>query len=74
MPAVVESRQAEAGGHVLVQLRVGEVRIMARVTLKSAVALELAPGQSVFAQIKSVAVKNSAEQVAVDEANNGETI
>lgn len=74
LPAAVESRQAEAGGHVLVQLRVGDVRIMARVTMKSAVALELAPGQSVFAQIKSVAVKNSAEQVAVDEANNRETI
>jgi len=42
--------------------------------MKSAEALELVPGQSLFAQIKSVAVKNSAEQVAVDEANNRETI
>lgn len=59
LPAVVERRQTEAGGHVLVHLRIGEVQIMARVTLRSAVALELTPGQSLFAQIKGVAVKNS---------------
>lgn len=74
LPAVVENRQVEAGGYVLVQLQVGEVRILARVTMKSAEALELVPGQSLFVQIKSVAVKNSAEQVAVDEANDRETI
>ncbi|MCC1495347.1 molybdenum ABC transporter ATP-binding protein [Alcanivorax sp. 1008] len=69
LPAVVESRRAESGGHVLVQLRVGEAKLMARVTLKSAEALNLTQGQSLFAQIKGVAVKNSAEQVAIDNAN-----
>lgn len=58
LPAVVESLQPEDGGYVLVRLRVGAVRIMARVTLKSSVALDLRPGLSLFAQIKGVAVKS----------------
>lgn len=56
LPAVVENRQAEEGGRVLVQLRVGDVKMLARVTLKSAEILGLAPGQSLFAQIKSGAL------------------
>lgn len=58
LPAVVESLQPEAGGYVLVRLRVGSVHVMARVTQKSSMALNLAPGQSLFAQIKGVAVKS----------------
>ena len=58
LPAVVESLQPEAGGYVLVRLQVGAVLIVARVTLKSSVALNLHPGQSLFAQIKGVAVKS----------------
>ena len=58
LPAVVKSLQLEAGGYVLVGLQVGAVHIMARVTLKSSVALNLRPGQSLFAQIKGVAVKS----------------
>jgi len=72
LPAVVESQQPEAGGHVLVHLRVGEVPVLARVTLKSAEALALAPGQTVFAQIKSVAVKNSAGEAGDNDTDAGE--
>ena len=71
LPATVESQQSEPGGHVLVHLRVGEAPILARITQKSAEALELAPGLSLYAQIKSVAVKNSAEQAIEHNAIEG---
>lgn len=58
LPAVVDGLQPEAGGYVLVRLRVGAVHVLARVTLKSSMALNLFPGQSLFAQIKGVAVKS----------------
>lgn len=58
LPAVVESLQPEAGGYVLVSLQVGAVTVLARVTVKSSLALRLTPGLSLFAQIKGVAVKS----------------
>ena len=41
---------------VLVALDVGATPLLARVTRKSAQALQLAPGQTVYAQVKGVAV------------------
>ncbi len=57
LPAVVEAIAED--GHpafALVRLRVGPSPILARLTRRSAHALELAPGKVVFAQIKAVAV------------------
>jgi molybdate transport system ATP-binding protein len=43
-------------GALEVQLRVGNERLLARVTRRSGEALRLAPGRSVFAVIKTVAI------------------
>lgn len=59
MEATIERIQKESSGSVLVHLRVGSNVILARVTQKSCTDLSLAPGGSVFAQVKSIAVKNS---------------
>lgn len=72
LPAEVTGVQAESAGHVLVRLRVGDRYLLARVTSRSADTLALAAGQSLFAQIKSVAVKNSIEPDAVPEQTMGE--
>lgn len=61
LPAVIEDLHSGSAGYVLVKLKVGDDGVLARITAKSADALELAPGQSVFVQIKSVAVKNSVD-------------
>ena len=44
------------GPGAVVQLRVGTDVLLARITRRSAEALELAPGVTVFAVVKSVAV------------------
>ncbi|MDT8406877.1 MAG: molybdenum ABC transporter ATP-binding protein [Methylococcales bacterium] len=55
-PAVIE-QIAEAGtAQVMVQLSIGSVRLLSRITRKSAVNLELKQGMLVHAQVKSVAV------------------
>ncbi|MDX1801064.1 MAG: TOBE domain-containing protein, partial [Marinobacter sp.] len=41
---------------VMVQLSVGALVLLARITRRSSVYLALAPGQTVWAQIKSVAI------------------
>ena len=41
------------------QLVIGAERILARITRRSRAQLDLKPGESVLAQIKSVAVKNA---------------
>ncbi|WP_417589508.1 molybdenum ABC transporter ATP-binding protein [Pararhodobacter oceanensis] len=56
LPArVLEVRQG-AGPGALVQLAVGEARLLARVTGRSAKALGLGPGREVYAVIKAVSV------------------
>ena len=47
---------APTPGHVLVRLNAGGAPLLARVTQRSARALNLAPGMTVFAQIKAVAL------------------
>ena len=55
-PAVVEELAQEGGAQVTVKLSVGQDVVLARITRKSAVELDLKPGKPVYAQIKSVAL------------------
>lgn len=54
LPARVDELEPESSGQVLVRLAVGDAVLLARITRKSAEALGLEPGQSVYAQVKSV--------------------
>ncbi|MEW6118907.1 MAG: molybdenum ABC transporter ATP-binding protein [Pseudomonadota bacterium] len=57
LPAVVVDSVADAHGALtLVKLRVGESPLLARLTRRSAHALEIAPGQLLYVQIKAVAL------------------
>jgi molybdate transport system ATP-binding protein len=56
---MVEEMQPDRGASVLVRLAIGDERITARVTRRSIRELGLQPGDGVFAQIKSVAVRAS---------------
>jgi molybdate transport system ATP-binding protein len=55
-PATVEELYPEGAGETIVRLKVGDATVLARITRKSCVALNLRPGMHVYAQIKSVAV------------------
>ena len=59
LPASVEAIQAGDGASMLVRLLIGEDRIVARVTRRSIRELGLREGESLFAQIKSVAVRTA---------------
>ncbi len=57
LPAIVVDRVDDAHPALtLVKLRVGESPLLARLTQRSAHALEIAPGQLIYAQIKAVAL------------------
>ncbi|WP_370282995.1 molybdenum ABC transporter ATP-binding protein [Pseudooceanicola sp.] len=56
LPAVVVALKQGEGPGVIAQLRAGEDVILARLTRRSAEALDLAPGRSCHAIVKSVAV------------------
>ena len=57
LPALIDSiAEDHQKGYVLIRLKVGGTAILARITLKSADRLALAPGEQVWAQIKSVAL------------------
>jgi molybdate transport system ATP-binding protein len=57
LPATVRAvAPTETPGHVLVQLRVGESPLLARITERSRRELEIAPGREVWVQIKGVAL------------------
>jgi molybdate transport system ATP-binding protein len=57
IPAVVAAIQPDRGPSVLVRLELGTEQILARVTRRSVRELGLQPGDKVFAQIKSVAIR-----------------
>jgi molybdate transport system ATP-binding protein len=57
-PAVVDELAETGSAQVLVRLDIAGVPILARITRKSAAALEIGPGKKVFAQVKAVAVLN----------------
>ena len=59
MEAEVVRVQEEPTGSVLVHLRVGEDGLLARVTRRSCSELSLQSGVKVFAQVKSIAVRNA---------------
>lgn len=63
LPVDVEVIQAGDGASMLVRLRIGDDRIVARVTRRSIRELDLREGETLFAQIKSVAVKTAAGYV-----------
>ena len=58
LPAVVDSIHPDADATVLVRLSLGSDRLTARITRRSSAELNLQVGDEVFAQIKSVAVRN----------------
>jgi molybdate transport system ATP-binding protein len=60
LPCVLREVQADAGPGALIQLTAGSDTILARVTRRSATALELSPGKPVFAIIKAVSVARDA--------------
>ena len=57
LPATVDAIQSVESASILVRLLMGKDRIVARVTRRSIRELDLREGESLFAQIKSVAVR-----------------
>ena len=55
-PATVEQLAEEGSAQITVQLRIGAVPLLCRITRKSAGELGLKQGTPVYAQIKSVAL------------------
>jgi len=55
-PATVDALQAENPSQITVRLLCGGVPLLARITRRSADELDLAPGASVYVQVKSVAL------------------
>ena len=62
IPCQVDEIEHNAGGKVLVRLRLGEQFFLSRLTRKSIDRLQLAKGDKVYAQIKSVALLNDQYQ------------
>jgi molybdate transport system ATP-binding protein len=56
LPATVAEVAEDSPGQQMVALDVGGTRLLARVTQRSALALALAPGKPVFAQVKGIAI------------------
>jgi len=56
LPGTVARIEAEPGGRAFVQLRMGEVAVLARLTQRSIATLGLAPGTACHAILKSVAL------------------
>ena len=56
LPCTVTAVSPDSPGQVMVALQAGDTPLLARITARSGHALGLAPGKSVFAQIKGVAV------------------
>jgi molybdate transport system ATP-binding protein len=56
IPVTVIAISEDAPGQVMVALDAGGTRILSRITRKSAVAMKLAPGNGIYAQIKGVAI------------------
>ena len=56
LPVQIIALREGSGPGVVAQMQCGDDRLLARITRRSADALDLAPGKSVFAVIKSVSV------------------
>ena len=59
LPATIERIDAGRDASVLVTLNIGDSRILARITRRSCSELDLENGTQVFAQVKSVAVRQA---------------
>lgn len=57
LPATIEAAAAETAATQLIRLRLGDSRVLARITRRSFEQLGLQPGDAVFAQVKSVTVR-----------------
>ena len=55
-PATVEAMTEEGKAQIMVKLQLAGVPLLSRITRKSAALLDLHPGKSVFAQVKTVAL------------------
>lgn len=64
LPVTIVAIEAGRGPGVMVQLALQEARLLARITQRSANAMKLAPGQTVFAIVKTVSVAPGAIGVA----------
>ncbi len=60
VPVVVEEITADGDASVLIELRAGDDHLLTRITRRSLKDLAITVGDQLFAQIKSVAVRNSA--------------
>lgn len=69
LPATIERIDIGHSSSGLVTLRIGDARILARITRRSLSDLNLEDGAEVYAQVKSVAVRNS--PVTTEELQNG---
>ena len=56
VPVTVTARWADGPSRTMVCLLAGEVVLLAAITHRSAEALKIAPGQTLFAQVKSLAL------------------
>ncbi len=55
-PAIINEMMQEGNAQFTVRLLIGDTAVLARITRKSAIALDLKVGQTVYAQVKSVAL------------------
>lgn len=62
LPVTVAGMEPQQAARVLLRLQLGQQYLLARITRKSAEALALKPGDTAFAQIKSVALLNEGTQ------------
>jgi molybdate transport system ATP-binding protein len=60
LPAVVSAITPEATGADLVELAIGDRRLLARITRSATAELELSPGQSVWALVKAASLRSPA--------------
>jgi molybdate transport system ATP-binding protein len=59
LPATVTALVPDSPGQVMVALEMGDTALLARVTQRSAVALGINPGLTLYAQIKGIAIAGS---------------
>ena len=59
LPATVMRLEPRAGGHVDLELKVGEATLLSRISRRSCDLLRLAPGMACYAQVKGAAVKGA---------------
>ena len=61
LPATVARLEPRAGGHVDLELRVGEAILLSRISRRSCDLLGLKPGMACYAQVKGAAVRGAAQ-------------